>query len=209
MDPAPHRHRPPLVEGIRLSLNRWVPAATWLVLLALGLLLFRDYGMSWDEEQSRTNGMVSAKYAFSLVAPDLITEELRAVPDLATYQDRDYGVGFELPAYAGEKLLGLTSTQSIYFYRHLLTYLVFALGVMATYGMAARRHGSWMAGLLAAALLYLSPGFLPMVSTIAKTWSSWVPWQSQATRCCGRPRNLRLKPLCCMPAPQLGRWIFV
>ena len=145
------------MERVRLNLDSLVPACTFLVLLAIGLLLFRDYGMSWDEEQSRTNGMVSAKYVLSFVAPDLITGELRGVPDLADYRDKDYGVGFELPAYAGERLLGLSTTQSIYFYRHFLTYLVFIAGVMATYGIATRRHQSWQAGLLAASLLYLSP----------------------------------------------------
>jgi len=79
------------------------------------------------------------------------------VPDLPDYRDKDYGVGFELPAYAGERLLGLNTTQSIYFFRHFLTYLVFVAGVMATYGIAAQRHRSWQAGLLTAALLYLSP----------------------------------------------------
>ncbi|MBG1233482.1 glycosyltransferase family 39 protein [Aestuariivirga litoralis] len=126
-------------------------------MLAIGLLVFRDYGISWDEPQQRNIGAVSLKYVLSLIAPQAMTGDLQQLPDLQDFADRDYGVGFELPAFAAEKLLGLTSTQSIYFFRHLLNYLVFLIGVGATYSMAARRHGAWQAGLLAALLLYFSP----------------------------------------------------
>ena len=135
-----------------------IRAAFALVLLALGVGLYQDYGISWDEPISRRNGAVALGYlADKLDAPSLKPEWEGGLPYLHDYNDRDYGVAFELPAVALEKVLGLTDTRDVFMFRHLLTYLVFLGGVWAVWALAARRFGDWRFGLLAGLFLVLSP----------------------------------------------------
>lgn len=124
-------------------------------LLLLGLLTYRDYGISWDETVSRTNGAVTVNYlAEKFHIPALITP---GFPDLGTYKDRDYGVAFEAPAFALEHILGLKDSRDIFIFRHLLTFLVSFAGVYAVYRLSRRRFSDWRIGLLSALFLVLSP----------------------------------------------------
>ena len=130
------------------------------VLVLLGLWLVRDYGLSVDEAQSRSNGMVSLHYVSQHYFPGF----LRAHPGLLHFQtplqkyyDRDYGVAFELPVSFLEQVLGLTDLRDSYFLRHLCTYGVWVLGVWGVYRLGRRRFADWRLGLLGALLLVLTP----------------------------------------------------
>ena len=129
------------------QMTRWtriaVPLA-FLLYLALGLALSRDYGLGWDEPQSRKNGVV---------AYDYVTGASR---ELLEYVDRDYGTALELPLVAAERLFRCESPRSIYLLRHLLTFLFSFGGVVAFHALARRRFTSGLA-LAGAALLVLSP----------------------------------------------------
>jgi Dolichyl-phosphate-mannose-protein mannosyltransferase len=81
----------------------------------------------------------------------------QGVPPLAQYQDRDYGVVFEAPAFALEHLFRVRDTREIYMFRHLLTFLVSFGGVWAVYRLASRRFSDWRIGLLSALFLVLTP----------------------------------------------------
>ncbi|WP_223652529.1 glycosyltransferase family 39 protein [Hymenobacter psoromatis] len=147
--------------------SRW---RHWLVglclggLLVLGLATVRDYGMSYDAQPSREIGMTSLRYVADKVNPGFVTQPSQwgnfayfNVP-LAQFKDRDYGVAYELPVTLAERLLELPDTRSVFIFRHLCTFLVSWVGVLALYGLGRRRYGGdWRAGLAAAALLVLSP----------------------------------------------------
>ena len=126
-------------------------------LLALGLAIHRDYGISWDEPFQRFTGAVTVKHLAEKFAPSLVSGEAGRLPALADYIDRDHGTAFEAPAVALEALLGLTDKRDIFMLRHLLTFLVCFAGAIALYGLAARRFSDWRLGLLAVLLLALSP----------------------------------------------------
>jgi hypothetical protein len=138
----------------------------FISVLILGCALFKDYGISWDESQSRINGAVTIKYLIKLVHksvpviyeyfPSLPTEKID-VPDLGSYIDQDYGVAFEAPIGMLEYVLGLQDSRSVYLFRHIMTFLVSVGGVYAVFRMAERRFADWRWGLLAAVLLLLSP----------------------------------------------------
>lgn len=147
--------------------SRW---RHWLVglclggLLVLGLATVRDYGMSWDAEESRAIGMTNLRYVAEKVNPTFITQPSQwgnfaffATP-LPQFKDRDYGVAYELPVSLAERLLELSSTRSVFLLRHSCTFLVSWVGVLALFGLGRRRYGGdWRAGLVAAGLLVLSP----------------------------------------------------
>ncbi|HYY29545.1 MAG TPA: hypothetical protein VE860_16490, partial [Chthoniobacterales bacterium] len=132
----------------------------FLLLLLLGIGRYRDYGISWDETKQRLTGAVTLKYlaeAFHVPASRVPWKE--RLPSLATYQDRDYGVAFEAPAFALEQLLRLKDVRDVYMFRHLLTFLVFFGGVCAVYRLALRRFLDWRIGLLSALFLVVTPRF--------------------------------------------------
>ncbi len=144
------------------GLRRVVVPIFFVALVLLGFFIFPDYGMSWDESTSRTNGMVSLKHVLKLsgtgiLKEDAVLKEFK-VP-LNSYSDRDYGVAFEIPLAAAERLLALNDSRSQYLFRHLATYLIFVLGVFAIYQLAKRRFSDWRWGLFASVLLVLSPRF--------------------------------------------------
>lgn len=155
---------------MRQLLARDSPARRWLVpgllggLLLLGLLLVRDYGLSYDAGQSRLIGMTSLRYVAEKINPDFVTRpsqrsyfEPFSTP-LPDFVDRDYGVAYELPVTLAERLLGLAEPRSIFWFRHACTLLVSWVGVLALYGLGRRRYGGdWRLGLAAAGLLVLSP----------------------------------------------------
>jgi Protein of unknown function (DUF3108) len=132
----------------------------FLLLLFLGISRYRDYGISWDESKQRLTGAVTLKYlAETFHVPASRVPWKERLPSLATYQDRDYGVAFEAPAFALEQLLRLKDLRDVYMFRHLLTFLVFLGGVYAVYRLALKRFSDWRIGLLSALFLVLSPRF--------------------------------------------------
>ncbi|GGF04591.1 hypothetical protein [Hymenobacter cavernae] len=145
--------------------DRWrrpIVIAFFSLLLLVGLLLVRDYGLSVDENQSRHNGMLSLKHVCDMFWPEFVQRDEQAFAyyqqyDLRDYYDRDYGVAFEMPVSFFERLLGLESQRSIFWFRHLCTFLVCMGGVGAVYQLVARRFKNWRLGLLGALFLVLSP----------------------------------------------------
>ncbi|MGM9427579.1 ArnT family glycosyltransferase [Hydrogenophaga sp. MI9] len=135
--------------------KRW---ECWLfmIYLVLGLAIYRQYGVSWDEPLSRLNGLVNLRYVIEFFSGALRSELLQQVPTLADWPDRDYGVAFELPMAAIEHWLGLNE-QQVFRLRHLSTFLVFSGAVAAIYRSVFSVTGSRAIGVMAAAMLVLSP----------------------------------------------------
>ena len=86
--------------------------------------ILKDFNISSDEQIERSNGVISLLYIGDLFKIGRITSE----PDMASHRylgsldqwkDRDYPVGFNLPAVVIEKLLKLNDERKIYFLRQL------------------------------------------------------------------------------------------
>ena len=113
--------------------------------LFIGLLTFTHYGISWDEQRSRLNGLLTYDYVF------------KRSPALFSDPDRDYGTALELPLVVGEKLLQLSAPQDVFFFRHLTTFLIFFTAVIVFYHLSliVTRHS--LGGLIGSLFLVLSP----------------------------------------------------
>ncbi|MCB2380209.1 glycosyltransferase family 39 protein [Hymenobacter sp. BT635] len=141
------------------SLRRPLVGAFFALVAVLGILLHRDYGLSWDEQLDRLNGIISVKYVALRLAPELARrqENFAAIPDMRQNEDVDHGVIFQMPLVVLEKLVGADDPREVYFLRHLVTFFTVAAGIYAFYRLARRRFRSWLLGLLGAGLLLLSP----------------------------------------------------
>jgi len=131
-----------------MNREKQVVAAFFALFLLVGVSVYKDYGISADEETNRTNGLLSFNYVF------------RGDKTLLSYRDRDYGVAFELPLFAMEKIAGLSypeDSRVIYLLRHLFTFLGFYLGVFFFFLLCRKECNSTTMGLAGAAFLVMTP----------------------------------------------------
>ena len=131
------------------------------ILILIGTSIYKDYGISWDEPEQRLSGLVSMKYIgeYFDVAQIKKSEALAEYHqfNLESYRDRAFGVAFEMPLVALERVFHLSDERDIYFFRHYVNFLVFILGAYAVFKLSERRFESWRIGLLTTAFLILTP----------------------------------------------------
>jgi len=142
----------------------------------VGLLIYRDYGVSTDEPVERRHGIVTATYLVNKIdtflfgsysPPPLVNlkgrtvvdlVEVRGVPSLENYRDKIYGSIYSLFLYYLEQALGIgPESAGIFYLRHLVNFCLFFVAVIFFYKIARDRWDDWRLGLLAAAFLILSP----------------------------------------------------
>jgi len=96
-----------------IYLHKYLGIILLVTLYVIALINYDKYGLSWDENEQRKTGIVSAEYVFS-------NNQL-----LLKWGNRDYGVAFELPLIIIERALNLKDSRSIYLTRHIVTHLFF------------------------------------------------------------------------------------
>lgn len=150
--------------------SRFQPSSQWAwlaprlfftLVVLLGLLLYRDYGLSWDEPVDHMNGKVNAKYIAQLFFPKLANQEKtnEQIPDFEGFSEFDHGVLFALPVAILGRIFTHGDSRGFYFLQHLLNYLTCTLGMWALYRIGMIRFKDWRWALLGSALLLLSPRF--------------------------------------------------
>ena len=146
------------------AIRRVAQGCTFLCILLLGVVLYKDYGIAYDEPVNRRNGGISFNAVLNRVNEGFSTTFFENDPetkqfnvDLNQYRDRDYGVAFDLPVFYLERILRLNDSRSQYQFRHILTFLVFLAGVAAVYRIAMLRFSDWRLASIAAVMLVLSP----------------------------------------------------
>ncbi len=151
------------VNGVKKLLSNsrkqylWI-ALFFLVYFIIGISVYKDYGVSWDEPMHRQIAMVTAKHLASIFLPDYQSKDFTSLPALAEYSAKQYGVIFDLPMYVAEVFLGYKSTMpEIYYLRHLGTFLLFYISVVFFFLIVINRFGSWLLGLAGCLFLILSP----------------------------------------------------
>ena len=71
-----------------------------------GILIYPDYGISWDEYQQRVIGIVNLNYIYNLIFGYPVHQ---SIPELNNFIDKDYGSIFEMFTVSLEFILGITS----------------------------------------------------------------------------------------------------
>ena len=131
--------------------------AFFLLLLAVGVGVYRDYGISWDEPESRQNGVVTLKYLAEHFAPSLLKGRSIDSAPLNEYISNYYGVAFEAPSVALAEMFGIREIKDVFLFRHLLTFLIYITGIYAVERIVYRRFSDWRLSLLAALFFVLTP----------------------------------------------------
>ena len=101
--------------------KHWFAALVLLVYTVIGLFIYQDYGISWDEEFQHGYGKTVYEYVF---------EDNQALHE---HHSRYHGPAFQLPLYTAERVLGLEDKHEIYQFRHLITFLTSVIGLLFFY----------------------------------------------------------------------------
>ena len=116
---------------------RRIVALLFASLLVAGILLYRDYGVSWDESAERNSGIASALCALNMLnGTPLSLTDVREVFGGDCY----YGMGFQHLLLAAEYLthggrinLSRQADGEAWYLRHLLTFVFVWCGLIALF----------------------------------------------------------------------------
>jgi len=130
--------------------------------LLIGVFIFRDYGISIDEDNTRVVGFLSLEYVFKIFAPEYIPDLNKIISgDKLAHPNLDMvpstGSTFDLPMAFLEFLFKIEDSREYFLLRHLSTFLIFFISVCFFFQIIKQRYNSWMIGILGAAFLILSP----------------------------------------------------
>ncbi len=81
----------------------------------IGLKVYDDYSISWDENDQVLLGKLNYKYVFS------------DNKNLLKHRWNFYGIGFEIPLVIITKILNIKDTRTLFLMRHLVTHLFFLI----------------------------------------------------------------------------------
>ncbi len=108
----------------------------FFIFLLVGINVYQDYGVAWDEPLQRGPGLLSYNYIF------------KGNNELLTSPNDNHGTGFELLLIIIEKAMRLTDTRDIYLMRHLVTHIFFLLSALSFYFLVYRLFkNKWLASL--------------------------------------------------------------
>ena len=136
---------PPALAAAARFAERRAPLITLALFAIVGVAVLDDYGVSTDEATQRNIGIVSLDY--------VLGERETLLDD----RNRFYGVAFEMPLAAVERVLRLEDSRAVYLSRHLITHLFFLAGGFFAWALAYRMFGSRALALFAMLLFLLHP----------------------------------------------------
>ncbi|MEM9888292.1 MAG: glycosyltransferase family 39 protein [Bacteroidota bacterium] len=137
-----------------LQESRLVPLF-FLFLLAIGLWIVPDYGISWDEDIQRKHGRVAWDYVSEKW--NLDWEKLEPEESFRIYKYNFHGTLFQMTCFWIQRQLGLEDYRDITLLRHYSVFLLFFLSSIFFYKTLKFRFRSWQLALLGTAMLVLSP----------------------------------------------------
>jgi hypothetical protein len=129
------------------------------VYLLVGLLIYTDYGISFDENWGRENGIINTNYIVQTLAPSLLEGKnfCPACPKLENYSDADHGPVFEVATVFLEYAFGIKDMGDIFRLRHLCTFLLFYVSCICFYLLLQERFRKPLFSLAGVIMLVLSP----------------------------------------------------
>ena len=100
----------------------------YLIFILIGLLSFKDYGISIDEWEIRVNGFVNLKYIMVTLFNynPIELDKILHIPNLSSYYGT-HGVYFAVLISSIEYIFNIQDEQKIYFISHLLNHFIFLI----------------------------------------------------------------------------------
>jgi len=129
-------------------------------LLFLSFNIYKDYGISIDEESTRLHGLVSLNYICELFFPNqqFGFQIENDIPLLNEYHAKEYGVFFEIILiFLIEILFNVKNFAEIFYLRHLFTNFFFLSSLIFFYLISVNLFKNKFISLISIFILYTSP----------------------------------------------------
>tara|TARA_B110000438_G_C15784550_1_gene637791 strand:+ start:286 stop:1911 length:1626 start_codon:yes stop_codon:yes gene_type:complete len=131
----------------------------FVVFFTFGFLIYPDYGISIDEDNTRLGGFVSLKYIFQIFSPDFQAsiDNIIITPHISDWKEWSIGPIFDIPTAFLEWLFNIKDSRNYYLLRHFVNFLFFFVSVYFFYLLIKKRYKSYIFALAGSILLILSP----------------------------------------------------
>lgn len=131
----------------------------FFISLFLSFSIYKDFGISIDEESTRKHGLVSLNYILSILNENfgfnyVIESNL---PSLNNYEYKEYGVFFELLSLAAEKIFNVNKYANIFFLKHLITHIFLIFAIYSLFQIILKSTNNLYLSFWSALTLYTSP----------------------------------------------------
>ncbi len=149
-----HRHELAENDGIlrKASGMKFNPrvfcALSYATVLVIGLCIFADFGVSWDERYNLELGEVVFDHVF------------KGAPWITSGQLWFYGPFFDLSAHMLLKAFRVEDMRSIFLGKHLITFLYFWVSLFFFFKLCRGYFGKWIPAYIACVLLVIHPRIL-------------------------------------------------
>jgi hypothetical protein len=128
----------------------------FFIFLITGIIIYDDYGISWDEYFNRVNGFVSLNSIRKIFSLDIVYPELVHSTKSFSETAKIYGVIFDLPMAFIEKKLSIEDPKIYFTLRHLFNFLIFFISSIFFYFILKKRFSNNLS-LVGLLFLILSP----------------------------------------------------
>ena len=130
----------------------------FVAMLLVGLIVFDDYGFSFDEEVQRQHALISYRTVARMLSGREVFSD--AGPSLTDYEYKYYGVAMQLPLVFAEDMYQLSTgtpmpMRTVYRMRHLYTFLIYWFALVCFYRMLRRMFDSPWLALAGVCMVYL------------------------------------------------------
>lgn len=147
-----------------ISIINYIKYFTFITILFIGIMFYRDFGFNIDEKFHRLNGFfwlnVIAK-KLNLIFLDVSSNNILKQIDGFTLSDikhyNTYGIIFDVPAAIIELAFGIKEPLKYYQMRHLLVFLYFFFALIYFYKILINRFKNQNIAILGVILLFITP----------------------------------------------------
>lgn len=152
-----------------ILLEQKAPVLFFLIYFVVGLTIYKDYGIGWDEGICIRSGVINSleinkKFNYLILSKEEVNKLIynagygSKISDLDKFMDKYYGSINEIVLLAPSFLLKLHhDTQSVIYIRHFMIFFIFWISTIFFYKILFERFNNIFVALVGAAFLILSP----------------------------------------------------
>ncbi len=126
-----------------------------IVTFLISFSIYKDFGISIDEESTRYHGLVSLNYIIEVF--NFNFDPIENIKRLETYEYREYGVFFEILPALLENIFEIKNYKEIFYFRHLYVHIIFLISMIFFYRTILNLFNSFYLALSGTAILYTTP----------------------------------------------------
>ncbi len=150
-----------LIKGL---ISKKIAVIVFVLFFIFGIFIVKDYGAGADDNYERVTSLVNYVHVWGPLMRASEHESVRVIaentPELATYEDRYYGVALQSITVLAEHLFGFRlGTRYFFLIRHIFVFFNYFLAGIFFYLILRRRFGESVFPLLGVLVFILSPRF--------------------------------------------------